>query len=688
MVVAPAVSMGRQRGWLVPAGPVIALGALIIGVGTTLALLWASGSLVAEALPGIPATSAAVTWAIPVTRVVGDLAAVATAGCLMAAALLAPGHRQMSVAGYRWTRMATWPAAVWLLSSILVAPLQLADFLGTDLASVSARGLFSFTTTIPQGQAQAAVAALTLVLVIGSRLVLTTAGSAALLLIALLASLPPVFTGHAAGSGSHQAAISGLALHVLGVLAWAGGVLSLILIRRLPIAALQVAVTRFSAVAPLLVLLVALSGVLTAATRLTGVADLVDTDYGRQVVIKTAALLALGGLGWAHRRRTLPSLARGDHRAFRRLAISEVLVFAATIGVAVSLSRTPTPQTTPNPGEEEGSAFDALGFPLPPNPTPGQWWTQLWQPYPDPLFPVLIAGAVVAYVWAVRRRTQAGKSWPARRTALLLGGAAVLLVATTSGLARYALVSAPAHALQYLLLGLLGPALVLRAAPGQLLTDHLDRRSPATEPVLDDSRGAAQWLEAITSSRAALVLRRPGPALALFVVVVYLGYTGPVLEIVMRSHAAHVVSVIATFTAGMVLLRSWFDSDIPRRLRGWWIAGWAAIHVLASVALLTWPTALAVGWWTEIDPAWRPAALTDQRHAAVVFLLVGLMTAGAIAVWALVRASRSPSPVLQAENSDSWPGGYATLSHQDPTLCDNTTPGDANGRDRNVTSTN
>ena len=109
----------------------------------------------------------------------------------------------------------------------------------------------------------------------------------------------------------------------------------------------------------------------------------------------------------------------------------------------------------------------------------------------------------------------------------------------------------------------------------------------------------------------------------------------------------------AFFTAGMVLVRSRFDSDIPRKLRGWWIAGWTTIHVLVSVALLTWPTALAEGWWTEIDPAWRPSALTDQRHAAVVFLLVGLMTAGAIAVWALARASRSPSPVLQAENSDS-----------------------------------
>ncbi|MFC7571595.1 copper resistance D family protein [Klenkia terrae] len=133
----------------------------------------------------------------------------------------------------------------------------------------------------------------------------------------------------------------------------------------MPAGTLQAAATRFSAAAPFLVALIAVSGVLTASTRLSGPSDLTGTDYGRQVLAKTVALIVLGVIGWEHRRRTLPALADGKPTAFRRLAAGEVLGFATTIGVAVSLSRTPTPRPTDQPGQEEGSSFDTLGFALP-----------------------------------------------------------------------------------------------------------------------------------------------------------------------------------------------------------------------------------------------------------------------------------------------------------------------------------
>ncbi|SCX60696.1 putative copper resistance protein D [Klenkia marina] len=619
--------------------------AAALGVGVAVALLATSGSLAPVALPGLPTASAAVTGAIPAVKVLSDLAAVATAGCLLAAALLAPGHQRMSVAGHRWTRLAAWPGAIWSLSAAILAPLQLADFLGTDLQSVSGRGLWSFVTTIPQGQAQAMVVVLTAAVVIGARRVLTTGGSLALLLVALLASLPPVFTGHAAGSGSHQAAVSGLALHIVGVLAWAGGVLALLLIRRVPPGVLAAASTRFSTAAPVLVGLVAVSGMLTASTRMSHLSDLIDTDYGRQVLAKTAALILLGVMGWAHRRRTLPALAAGNPTAFRRLAAGEVLAFATTIGIAVSLSRTPTPRPTDRPGQEEGSTFDTLGFALPPDPVGGRWWTQLWEPYPDPLFPLLTAVGVAAYLWAVRAQTHRGGPWPARRTACLVGWAAVMVLATTSGLARYAQVWMPAHMLQYLLLALLGSALLVLARPGKLLAQQYCAPAGARPDSGRDDRGPAEWVQAFSSSRVTQLLRRPGPALAVFAVVVYLGATGPVLELTLRSHAAHVVSVLATSAAGALLVRSWFDSKLSRAIRVRWILIWAALHAVASTALLLWPDVLAPTWWAEIDPTWRGPALDDQRTAAVLALLLGI-TAAVLAIGRVWRAGphRSAEP--------------------------------------------
>lgn len=621
---------------------VLLAAAAVLGVGVTLLLLASSGSLSPAALPGLPTASAAVTWAIPAVKVIADLAAVATVGCLLAAALLAPGHRRMSVAGHRWTRMSAWPAALWAVSAAASAPVQLADFLGTDLQAVSGRGLWSFLTTIPQGQAQALVAVLTAAVAIGARRVLTTGGSLALLLLALLAGLPPVFTGHAAGSGSHQAAVSGLALHVIGVLAWAGGVLALLLIRRVPAGTLQAAATRFSAAAPFLVALIAVSGVLTASTRLSGPSDLTGTDYGRQVLAKTVALIVLGVIGWEHRRRTLPALADGKPTAFRRLAAGEVLGFATTIGVAVSLSRTPTPRPTDQPGQEEGSSFDTLGFALPPDPGRGRWWPQLWEPYPDPLFPLLVAAAVVTYLWAVRHRIRHGAPWPVRRTVSFLAAAAVLLLATTSGLARYAQVWMPAHVAQYSLLALLGPALLVLAGPGRLLTEHLGAPAHTSTPRGDDHRGPAEWVEALTGSQVARALRRPGPALVVFAVVVYLGAAGPVLELTLRSHGAHVVSVLITTAAGVVLVRSWLDSGLRRAVRVRGVLTWAVVHMAASTALLLWPGVLAPSWWAEIDPAWRGPELGDQRAAAVLALLGGL--GAALAAIALARRAGAPRP--------------------------------------------
>ncbi len=65
------------------------------------------------------------------------------------------------------------------------------------------------------------------------------------------------------------------------------------------------------------------------------------TGYGALVFAKAVAFALLVAIGWWHRRTTLPRLATGDPAAFRRLAVVELLIMAATIGLAVALSRTP-----------------------------------------------------------------------------------------------------------------------------------------------------------------------------------------------------------------------------------------------------------------------------------------------------------------------------------------------------------
>lgn len=624
-----ATPPGSRTWWTHPA--TVAAAFLLAGAGTTLTLLARSGALTPEVLPGLPVPSSLVAWALPTAKVVGDLAAVAAVGALLVAAVFVPGHRQLSVAGYRCLRLAGAAAVVWCASAVMMLPLQLADFLGAGLPMITVRGLASFATTIPQGQGQLLVIVATGVLAVAAGRTLTTGGSLGLLVLGVAAALPPVFTGHAAGSGSHQAAVSGLLLHVVGVLLWAGALVALLLVRALPLPAVQAAVGRFSAMAPVLVVVVAGSGVITASTRLTGLSDLVTTSYGMQVLGKTVLLLVAGMLGVAHRRSTLPRLRVGRPGAFRRLATVEVVVFAAAIGTAVSLSRTPTPQATGAPLAEEGTAAELLGFPPPAEPAPGAWWSQLVQPYPDPLWPVVVGAMAVLYVLAVRAAGRTGPRWPRRRTAAAVAGMTVLLVATSSGLARYAFVTQTAHLVQYLLLGLVAPALLVLGCQGLPA-----RALPVGDPD-DEFRDPRRWWDVARASALAGYLRRPQFALAAAAVVFYGGTTGPVLEVVLRSHVAHLLSVAVTVAAGCVLTSSWFGPAGKGGRPPRWITAWVSVHLAASLVLLVWPRVLARGWWAEVAPAWVDSSV-DQRAAAITSLVGGLVVA--VAALGAARTAR------------------------------------------------
>jgi putative copper resistance protein D len=84
----------------------------------------------------------------------------------------------------------------------------------------------------------------------------------------------------------------------------------------------------------------AASGLLSAWVRLSGAGDLLTTSYGRLVLLKAVLLGAIAAIGFWHRRATVPRLQSDPTRLlFVRIAAVEVLVMAATVGVAVALSR-------------------------------------------------------------------------------------------------------------------------------------------------------------------------------------------------------------------------------------------------------------------------------------------------------------------------------------------------------------
>jgi putative copper resistance protein D len=374
-------------------------------------------------------------WLVPVTNTAATLSAVTVVGLLLSAGFLS-GRRTASVvvAALGWTAV----TAVRVCAGA-------AEVYGIPVRrALRPRALWYFVTEVPVGQALLASFVLTVVVAVGCRVVRSADGAAVLTVLAILAVLPPVSTGHASTAGNHQVIASAIMLHAASAVVWTGGLVALVLGGRPSGEVGAASVRRFSRIASWCFAITVATGVVGSAARLERWSDLTSTRYGTVLAIKGGALVTLGVFGWWHRRRSLPALAAGRPRVFLRVAGVELLVLAATMGLAVALSRTAPPN-------EVGTiVFDA---PL----TPALRWI------PEPVLLLLAAVAVTAYLAGVRRTA----GWSRTRTAAWVSGWSLMVAA---GTVQFATVdpSETVTVLQPLLAALVVPPLLVAGAPAGL----------------------------------------------------------------------------------------------------------------------------------------------------------------------------------------------------------------------------
>lgn len=338
---APAAALPRwSTGRVLAAASGAAVGAGVLVTS------WATRGSRPARITGLPDPGALTVWTLPVVRGLVDLAAMATVGLVALALLLPADGERVGRAGRLLLRRAGQVATGWTVAALLAVPLTVSELTARPLGTVLSGGLvreFAFRTG--QTQALLSMAWLAAVVAFCAGATVRRPGAAALGLLAVAASLPPAFTGHAAHGERHSLSVVGLGLHIGSLSLWVGTLVAVVLHARLLGPVLPLAVARYSRLALACFVVVAVSGGVAAWTRLGSVANLWATDYGRVLLVKTGLLVALGAAGWWHRRRTLPRLAAGRRRAFVALAAAEVLVMAATVGVAVGLARTAPPAT-------------------------------------------------------------------------------------------------------------------------------------------------------------------------------------------------------------------------------------------------------------------------------------------------------------------------------------------------------
>jgi cytochrome c oxidase assembly factor CtaG len=575
------------------------LGFLVAGLSLIVFLLLGGGSP-EQAPVGIADPGLLVGWAVPLLKIATDLSAIMVVGFLVAAAFLLPSPGpEVQGLSVQAVRLASRWATAWAVASVLYFVVKVSDVFAVPVTGQTWAFVSGYFGTA-DGRAIMLQALGAVVIAVATRFTLSIRTLAALLGLSVATLGPIALTGHAASSGSHSLATTSLFLHIVGATVWVGGLAALAWVGLRGSKRLEPAVARYSTLAVWAFVIVAASGIVNALVRLRSAEDVFGEAYGLLVVGKVAALVVLGVLGWRQRRRVI---ATGG--GFVRLAVTELLVMAAAVGLAVALSRTPTPV-----GEEvlQAPVEELLGGPMPDAPTVLRLLTG-WSGNGVGLAIVALGTALyLRGVWAMRRR---GDRWPVGRTLSWLLGMIAIAWSTFGGLGEYSHVLFSAHMASHMLLSMVAPIFLVLGAPVTLALRTLPgpRQPGEVSP--------RSMLLSSLHSRFSQVVTHPVVGPVLFVGSLYGLYFTGLFETLMSNHWGHVIMEIHFLAVGVLFYYVLIGIDpAPRALAP--IARFGALlitlpfHAFFAVALMSSNTVFALDYWKAVDRPYRTDLLADQ----------------------------------------------------------------------------
>lgn len=565
-------------------------------------------------IPGLPSAGQLTAVGLPAVKAVFDLAAAATVGWLLAAAFLVPPQRNgvLDVGGYRAVRAASTAAFVWTAAALALIPLTLSDTMGRPLdVAMSPEWILRGLSVLGSLRAFLIVAVVAALVAVLARIVLTPGWTAVLLAGSLAAMVALADTGHSSQSGDHDVAVDSMIYHLVGVTIWIGGLLAVLGLVRQRIRYLDIVTRRYSAIALVAFVVVALSGIGNAWVRIAYVSDLWTTPYGRLVLAKLCLLVVLGAAGWWHRRRTLPGVVAGGHGSFVRWATGEVLVMAVTIGVAATLGRTATP---PPSGAAPSDVALILGYDLDGPPT---FWGLLTQWRFDWLLGTAAIVAAGLYLVGVRRLSRRGDRWPVGRTVSWLLGCLTLLVATSSGLGRYSAAQFSIHMIEHMGIGMVVPILLVLGGPVSLALRALPAAGSGQPP------GLREGIVSALHCRFSRFITHPLVVFALFVGSFYALYFSTLFGDLMAAHLGHLFMKVHFLIVGYLYYWVIIGVDpTPRRVPPYaklaLLIGALPFHAFFGLALMNGRTALAADYYTGLGLPWVTDLVGDQHTGGAI----------------------------------------------------------------------
>ncbi|MGA8634964.1 MAG: CopD family protein [Candidatus Dormiibacterota bacterium] len=227
-------------------------------------------------------------------------------------------------------------AGAWIVGTLGIAGVVEAQ---REAAGVGFSSLFSTSLGTTAIERVAAMAATGLAVIAAS--VAPTSAKRAALTLAAIGAAASIWVDVAASHAGAQAPVAVNLIaqwaHIAASGVWIGGLLVLIVtVRGQPSEVKGRAVRRFSTIAGIAIVLVALTGTLRAVIEIGSIGQLFGTAFGLLVLVKVALFLILAALGAINRYRNVPRAAR-VLRGLRRVGSTEVIIGAAVVLVAAAL---------------------------------------------------------------------------------------------------------------------------------------------------------------------------------------------------------------------------------------------------------------------------------------------------------------------------------------------------------------
>lgn len=579
-----------------------------------------------------------VRWGLPAAKLLTNAATAVTVGTLVFSCFSLPFTTakagRAATAFDAALTLALASAIVWTVASVAVIGLTYASIDTAAFQNMATAGskLWLFVTEVSVGQNLAMsslFASVATVLIAAFRGHL---GVAVATVAALCALIPIAQSGHAAGTANHNLAVGASLLHISFASIWIGGLVAYALVEPRLRATGQQVLARYSSIALVSFLVVAVSGVFSAVIRVSSIDQLV-TGYGALLLAKALMLVVLGLFGVWYRTRLIRVWPQA--RGVRGKVIAcELGVMGATSGLAVALAQSAPPTDQDVIGTTAAEIL--TGEPLPPEITLGTILTQ-WSL--DPIWFVLTIGAAWAYLVGAWRLHKRGDRWPVGRTVSWVSGCAVLFLVTNGGLNRYQEYMFSVHMTAHMMLTMVIPILLVLGAPVTLIARAVAKRH-------DGSWGMREWVLWAVHTPYARFISHPVVAAVIFAASLWVFYFTPIIEWAVREHLGHEWMTIHFLISGYLFVQALIGIDPgPHRtaypVRLLLLLATMAFHAFFGVAIMGSTGLIDAAWYGAMGRTWGPTPLEDQQIGGGIAWSIGEIPTVILALIVAIAWARS-----------------------------------------------